>query len=80
MIATAGTDVLESAWMTLPIGRLAKKYKTLGRAIAGGGIGFAAGEMSGFGVEGGIIGAIGGGIAAQSSLGRRLWRNTAAKT
>lgn len=64
MIATAGTDVLESAWMTLPIGRLAKKYKTLGRAITGGGIGFAAGEMSGFGVEGGIIGAIGGGIAA----------------
>lgn len=64
MIATAGTDVLESAWMTLPIGRLAKKYKTLGRAITGGGIGFAAGEMAGFGVGGGVIGAIGGGIAA----------------
>jgi hypothetical protein len=80
MIATAGSDVLESAWMALPIGILASKYKTLGRAFAGGAIGYAAGEMSGFGVGGSAIGAVTGALAAQSSLGRKLWRNTAGKT
>jgi hypothetical protein len=64
MVATAGTDLLESAWMALPIGQLASKYKTVGRAIAGGGIGFALGEASGFGLEGSAIGAGIGAVAA----------------
>lgn len=80
MMATAGSDVLEAAWMALPIGRLASKYKTLGRAMAGGAIGYAAGEMAGFGVGGGLIGGATGALAAQWGLGRKLWRNTAGKT
>lgn len=80
MMATAGSDVLEAAWMALPIGRLASKYKTLGRAVAGGAIGYAAGEMAGFGVGGGLIGGAAGALAAQWGLGRKLWRNTAGKT
>ena len=80
MMATAGGDVLEAAWMALPIGRLASKYKSLGRAVVGGGVGYAAGEMAGFGVGGGAIGAVGGAIAAQTPLGRKMWRNTARKT
>lgn len=82
MMATAGSDVLEAAWMgmALPIGRLASKYKTLGRAVTGGAIGYAAGEMAGFGVGGGLIGGAAGALAAQWGLGRKLWRNTAGKT
>lgn len=79
MVATAGTDLLESAWMALPIGQLASKYKTVGRAIAGGAIGFAAGEASGFGLEGAAGGAILGGVAAQNRFARKLWRNTTVK-
>jgi hypothetical protein len=65
--------------MALPIGQLASKYKTVGRAIAGGAIGFTAGEASGFGLEGAAGGAILGGVAAQNRFARKLWRNTTVK-
>jgi len=80
MVATAGGDVLEAALMITPYGALAKRSKTIGKAIAGAAIGAASGEFLGFGVEGSIIGGGVGAIAAQNKYARRLWRNTMKKT